>query len=126
MAHFAKIEDGVVVRVIVLSNDDSPDPFPESESKGQNFIKGLGLDGEWKQTSYNNNFRKRFASVGYTYDEARDAFIPPKPYDSWLLNEEKLDWEAPVPYPPRFGGQYKWDEETLSWEAIPFEAFDDR
>lgn len=125
MAHFAKIEDGVVVQVVVVSNDDAPDPFPQSEELGVQFLQKLGLEGEWKQTSYNGNFRVRYASVGYFYDPDRDAYIPPKPYDSWVLNEEKLDWEAPVPYPARFSAQYTWNEETLQWDAIPFEALDD-
>lgn len=116
MAHFANIENNVVTKVIVISNDHAPGEFPESEILGQNFIASLGKAGEWKQTSYNGNFRKHFAGIGFTYDEGRDAFIPPRPFDSWLLNEQTYLWEAPVPM-PLDGQVYNWDESTLSWVA---------
>jgi hypothetical protein len=80
MAHFAKIENGVVEQVIVVSNDDcGGGEFPESEPIGQAFIASLGLTGEWKQTSYNNSIRGRYASIGYTYDADLDEFIAPPP-----------------------------------------------
>jgi hypothetical protein len=79
MAHFAQIVDGIVQQVIVISNDDAPDPFPESEPLGQAFIASLGLGGEWRQTSYNSSFRGAYAGIGYTYDPELDEFIPPEP-----------------------------------------------
>jgi hypothetical protein len=115
MAHFAQInENSIVDQVIVISDDDAPDPFPESETLGQQFIAGLGLDGVWKQTSYNRNFRKHYAGIGHTWDEQRDAFIPPKPFPSWVLDETTCGWAAPVPYPDD-GGRYWWDEDATSW-----------
>ena len=109
MAHFAKIKDGIVEQVIVAE-----DGFVEN------------LDGEWIQTSYNTvggqhpegrPLRKNFAGIGYIYDRDRDAFIPPQPYASWLLNEETCLWDAPVPYPTD-GKDYQWDEATTSWIEI--------
>jgi hypothetical protein len=90
MAHFAKInENKIVEQVIVVSDDDcGGGQYPMSESVGQQFISSLGIPGTWKQTSYNNNFRKNYAGIGYSFDEERDAFIPIKPYDSWILNED--------------------------------------
>jgi hypothetical protein len=79
MAHFAQIQDGIVTQVIVVSNDDAPDPFPESEALGQAFIASLGLGGEWVQTSYHGTFRGCYAGIGYTYDPELDEFIPPEP-----------------------------------------------
>jgi hypothetical protein len=113
MAHFAHIEDGVVTTVIVVSDLDALDPFPESEPLGQAFIASLGLDGMWKQTSYHGNFRGNYAGIGYTFDEQRDAFIPPKPYSSWTLNESTCLWEPPVPYPTE--GEHMWDEDSQTW-----------
>ena len=115
MAHFAKINDNnFVVQIIVVSNADAPDPFPGSEALGQQFIAGLGLGGIWKQTSYNGTFRKNYASIGCVWDEQRDAFIPPQPFPSWVLDEETCNWVAPVPYPDD-GEQYWWDEGAASW-----------
>jgi len=79
MAHFAQVDNGIVQRVIVVSNDDAPDPFPESEALGQAFIASLGLGGEWVQTSYHGTFRGCYAGIGYTYDPELDEFIPPEP-----------------------------------------------
>jgi hypothetical protein len=79
MAHFAQIQDGIVTQVIVISNDDAPDPFPESEALGQAFIASLGLGGQWVQTSYHGTFRGCYAGIGYTYDPDLDEFIPPEP-----------------------------------------------
>ena len=93
MAHFAQLDDtNTVIQVIVISNDDAPGDLPESETLGQAFIATLGLDGVWKQTSYNANFRKNYAGVGYTYDATRDAFIPPKTDGNWVLNETTCQW----------------------------------
>jgi hypothetical protein len=79
MAHFAQVENGIVQQVIVVSNEDAPDPFPESEALGQAFIASLGLGGEWMQTSYNGTFRGCYAGIGYRYDAELDEFIPPEP-----------------------------------------------
>ena len=91
MAHFAKIENNIVTQVIVVSNDDAPGDFPQSEAIGAEFCSNL-LGGKWKQTSYNGNFRVRYAGIGYTYSEEYDAFIPPKPTEDAIFNEETLDW----------------------------------
>lgn len=116
MAHFAEIKDNIVQRVIVISDDKcNGGQFPNSELSGIEFCKKLfGQNTNWKQTSYNSNFRYNFAGAGYTYDEVNDAFISPKPpFDSWSLNDD-FKWEAPVPYPTD-GAFYIWDEDTLSW-----------
>lgn len=117
MAHFAQInENNIVTQVIVVSNDDcGGGDFPDSESVGQQFISDIGLDGLWKQTSYNNNFRKRFAGIGFTYDEERDAFICLPPYPSWVLDENN-NWQAPIPKPEE--GNWEWDEEQGNWREI--------
>ena len=123
MAHFARIDDSNIVRqVIVVSNDDSA-----TEEDGQAFLASIGLAGTWVQTSYNTNgavhalggipFRYNYAGVGYTYDADREAFIPPKPYDSWVLVDETCLWEAPVAMPDD-GNDYTWDEATTSWVAV--------
>ncbi len=117
MAHFAKLdENNVVLEVLVVSNSDCDDlPFPQSELVGVAFLtQWSGGYTNWKQTSYNANFRKNYAGIGYIYDATLDAFIPPKPYPSWLLNTTTCQWEAPVPYPTD-GKRYYWDEATLSW-----------
>ena len=117
MAHFAQLdENNVVLQVIVVSNDEliAPDGS-ESELKGIEFCQSLfGADTQWIQTSYNNNFRCRYAVVGGSYDVTLDAFLYEKPYPSWVLNEQTLDWNAPVPYPSD-GGRYTWDEQSQSW-----------
>lgn len=120
MAHFAQLDEhNIVLQVIVVNNETIEDlPFPESEPIGVAFCQSLfGADTVWKQTSYNNNFRVRYAGIGYIYDSTLDAFIPPKPYPSWLLNTTTCDWQAPVPYPTD-GNRYKWDETTQSWELM--------
>ena len=119
MAHFAKIDENKIVQqVIVVNNSDCGDlEFPESETIGQSFINSIGLNGVWKQTSYNGNFRKNYAGMGYTYDESRNAFIPVKPYPSYILNEDTCQWESPIPRPndDKF---YDWDEENLTWKEL--------
>lgn len=124
MAHFANIDaDSVVTNVIVISNSDAPDPAPTlSEELGIEFIttpvpNGLGLEGNWVQTSYHGAFRKQFAGSGFTYDPTADVFIAPQPYPSWTLDANH-DWQPPIPYPTD-GGMYVWDETTLSWVEIP-------
>lgn len=106
MSHFAEIdENNIVIRVLVGDND-----FP---NEGYDwFVENLG--GTWIQTSYNANFRKHFAGVGFTYDLERDAFIPPKPFESWVLDEDTCIWVAPTPYPTD-EKIYYWDEPSLSW-----------
>ncbi len=117
MAHFAQLENNVVKQVIVVSNQDILDENgQESEQKGIDFCSNL-LGGTWKQTSYNAKIRKNYAGIGYTYDEGRDAFIPPKPFNSWLLDENTCQWKAPVDYPTD-GGRYTWNEATTSWDAV--------
>ena len=118
MAHFAKLdENNVVLQVIVINNIELLQDGVESEAKGIQFlIDWSGGYTNWKQTSYNKRIRKNYAGVGYTYDSARDSFIPPKPFPSWVLNEETCLWDAPVAMPAD-GQRYYWDESTLSWVA---------
>lgn len=115
MAHFAEIGlNNTVLQVIVVHNNELLDENGiEREEKGINFCRNL-FGGTWLQTSYNANFRKNYAGVGFTYDSSRDAFIPPKPYTSWLLDENTCQWQAPIPYPTD-GNLYTWNEETTSW-----------
>ena len=114
MAHFAKIKNGLVKQVIVVNNADTANAEGvEMESIGAAFCERL-LGGDWKQTSYNGNIRKNYAGIGYTFDAMRDAFIAPKPYLSWVLNEQTCQWEAPV-HMPTDGKMYSWDESTLNW-----------
>jgi len=120
MAHYAKIESGLVNQVIVVNNEVLlDDSNVEQESLGLAFIQTLNNDTDsvWVQTSYNSNFRKNYAGIGHTYDETRDAFYAPQPYPSWTLNETTCHWEAPTPYPDD-GVPYTWDEDTLSWNGI--------
>jgi hypothetical protein len=120
MAHFAQLdENNIVTQVIVVSNDDIKDSEGnESELTGIAFCKSLlGPNTIWKQTSYNANIRKNYAGIGFTYDETRDAFIAPKPYNSWILNETTCRWEAPVAY-PNDGNMYAWDEIAIRWDAV--------
>jgi hypothetical protein len=117
MAHFAKLGPGnVVEQVIVVDNKDTADAAGiEKEYIGAAFCERL-LGGRWVQTSYNGKIRKNYAGQGYTFDEGRDAFIPPKPFASWVLNEETCQWKAPVDMPTD-GQMYSWDEATTSWVA---------
>ena len=121
MAHFAEVDNSnVVVRVLVVGDDQ--------EERGQEFLANdLGLGGTWLKTSYNTQggvhtlggtpFRKNYAGIGYTYDSVRDAFIPPKPFNSWTLDEETCLWEAPVAYPSD-GKLYIWDEDNQEWDEV--------
>jgi len=116
MAHFAEIDNnGIVLRVIVVNNSDILDANGnESEEIGKQFCSQL-LGGNWIQTSYNSNFRKHYAGKGYTFNAERNAFIPPKPFNSWTLDDETCTWNAPSPKP---NGDWYWDEETISWKEI--------
>lgn len=118
MAHFARIdENGVVQQVVVVDNKDTADAFGiEKEHIGAAHLEKV-LGGTWKQTSYNGNMRKNYAGIGYTYDAQRDAFIPPKPFASWILNKNTAQWEAPTPMPTD-GKMYSWDEATTNWIEI--------
>ena len=117
MAHFAKLENNIVTKVIVVSNQDILDENgQENEQKGIDFCSNL-LGGTWIQTSYNGRIRKNYAGIGYTYDETLDAFIAPKPYASWLLNETTAQWKAPVDMPTD-NKRYSWDEDTTSWKEL--------
>ena len=117
MAHFAQLdENNLVTNVIVVDNSDILDGNgDESEAVGIQFCVNL-LGGTWKQTSYNANIRKHYAATGYKYDSTRDAFIPPKTFPSWVLNETTCIWEAPTAYPDD-DKRYYWDEDTTSWVA---------
>lgn len=126
MAHFSKLdENNVVIEVNVVNNEDVQNlDFPSSEQVGIDFlVNTLGLAGTWKQTSYNANFRKNYAGIGYIYHTILDAFIPPQPYPSWVLNESICRWEAPTPLPSDAGTgtppkAYVWDEATTSWVEL--------
>lgn len=115
MAHFAELDqNNVVLRVIVVSNKDTSDANGvEKENIGVAFCERL-FGGKWVQTSYNGNFRKRYAGIGYTYRPDIDAFITTSPYPSWTLNLETAEWEAPVPK-PNDGKYYVWSEEMQAW-----------
>ncbi len=125
MAHFCRLdENNIVTQVIVVANEDTTDTNGvEVEEIGVAFCKKLlGAETNWKQTSYNNNFRVRYAGTGYSYNAELDAFIAPSPFESWVLVEETADWESPVgPAPELTEAQvesrsfYKWDEENLEW-----------
>lgn len=121
MSHFAKVENGIVTQVIVIEQDV--------------IDTGLwGAPASWIQTSYNTGagvhrlggapLRKNYAGVGYTYDSTRDAFIPPQPYHSWLLNEDTAQWQAPVPAPTdsENATHYRWNESLINWEVEPRET----
>jgi hypothetical protein len=118
MAHFAQLdENNIVTQVIVIHNNELIDPntLLESEEIGVAFCKSLyGSDTKWKQTSYNNTIRKNYAGIGFEYNSILDAFISPKPFPSWILNESICQWEAPVPKPTD-DKNYIWDENTISW-----------
>lgn len=118
MAHFAEIDDNnIVLRVIVVDNRVCLNARgEESEMLGATFCQSL-FGGNWKQTSYNGNMRKNYAGIGFKYDLARDAFIPPQPFASWDLNEATCQWEAPVAYPTD-GNRYDWDEANKVWVLV--------
>ena len=119
MAHFAQLDDNnIVTQVIVVNNNELLDENgQESEAKGIAFCQSL-FGGNWKQTSYNANFRKNYAGIGYTYDSIQDAFIPVKPFASWILNEDTCNWYAPVPRPTD-NKLYTWNEDSQQWIEVP-------
>jgi hypothetical protein len=119
MAHFAKIGlNSKVIEVLSVNNEVLLDSNGvEQEDNGIDFLTKLTGYPVWKQTSYNNNFRKNFAGIGMTYDEDRDVFIPKKPFNSWILNEDTCQWEAPVSYPTD-GQRYNWNEENQTWDLL--------
>ena len=117
MAHFAQLENNIVKQVIVVSNQDILDENgQESEQKGIDFCSNL-LGGTWLQTSYNAKIRKNYAGIGYKYDATLDAFIPPKTFASWVLDEAKAQWKAPVDMPTD-DKIYTWNEATTSWVKV--------
>jgi hypothetical protein len=118
MAHFAKLnENNIVIGVHVVVNDVIIVDGVESEQTGIDFLTNLHGHSLWKQTSYNRSFRKNFAGVGYRYDETLDGFVSPKQYNSWILNEETCQWEAPQTYPTD-GKIYTWNENHKEWEEV--------
>jgi hypothetical protein len=120
MAHFAKLdENNVVLEVHVVSNNELLDENgQESEAKGIEFlVNWSGGYTNWKQTSYNGAIRKNYAGIGYTYDATIDAFVPPKPYPSWLLDTNTAQWQAPAPMPTD-GKMYSWDEASQTWVEV--------
>ena len=120
MAYFAKLGTGnIIEKVISINNSVITDSNGiEQEQLGVDFINKLyNTRDVWKQTSYNNNIRKNYAGIGYQYDQQRDAFIAPKPYNSWVLNEDTCRWESPIPY-PQDNNRYNWNEQTKSWDLI--------
>ena len=114
MAHFAKLGIGnIVEKVEVVSND-----IATTEQAGADFLNNLYNTRDiWKQTSYNRNIRKNFAGIGYTYDQERDAFLPPKPFNSWILNDDSCVWEAPISKPDD-DKKYNWNEINQTWDEI--------
>jgi len=110
MAHFVKIENGIVANGVVVHNNELLVDGVEVESKGAEFCTNL-FGGTWIQTSYNNRIRKQYAGVGYAYDAVKDQFVAPQPFASWTLDANN-DWQAPTPKPE---GDYTWDEATLAW-----------
>jgi hypothetical protein len=119
MASFAKIGlNNKVIAVHSVANEVLHDSNGiEREDIGVDFLTKLHGWAIWKQTSYNRNFRKNYAGIGYTYDEDRDAFIPKKPFNSWVLNETTCLWESPIPY-PQDNNRYNWNEQNQSWDLI--------
>jgi hypothetical protein len=121
MSHFAQLDaNNVVLRVVVVDNKDTADANGvEKEHIGAAYLEKL-LGGTWKQTSYSGKIRKNYAGVGYTYRADIDAFVAPKPYPSWVL-DENAQWQAPVPMPDD-GEMYSWDEDAQSWVPNPVEG----
>jgi hypothetical protein len=130
MASFAKLNsENIVTTVVSVVNEVIKDSNGiEQEQLGIDFLNQLyNTNDNWKQTSYNTNggvhinggisFRKNHAGIGFQYDQIRDAFIPPKPYNSWVLNEDTCLWDAPIPKPDN-ENQYTWNESTLSWDLV--------
>ena len=131
MAHFAELESKtdptgftsdthlVVKRVIVISNDDVNANGGDQHANAETFVANLVGDGTWKQTSYNNNFRKQYAGIGFVYNASKNKFLNPQPYASWSLDGSD-DWQAPVTYPAGDQSAYRitWDEDNTRWVAV--------
>ena len=117
MAHFAKLnENNMVLEVNVVSNNALD--VSNEEASGIAFLtEWSGGYSNWKQTSYNGTFRKNYAGIGFYFDEERDAFIAPKPFNSWVLNEETCQWNSPVDH-PNDGKIYRWNEDNISWDEV--------
>lgn len=130
MAHFAKLdENNIVIFVTVGQDEDEGKELELSQRTGDTYRRtsyntrgGVHYDSQTNEPSADQSkaFRKNYAGLGYSYDEARDAFIPPQPFASWVLNEDTCLWDAPVPY-PQDGNIYTWDENTLNWQLVPTE-----
>ena len=120
MAYFAKIGlNYKVLEVLAVDDKDTADENgQEVEQLGIDYLKNLDGYPYWVQTSFNNNIRKNYAGIGFRYDEDLDAFIPPKTFSSWSLNEETCQWEAPTPYPGDADTEYMWDEEVQDWQLL--------
>lgn len=117
MAHFAQIENNVVVDVVVVSNSDIGDlPFPASEPVGIAFLEQILPGKQWKQTSYNGTFRMRYAELGGTYNAEYDAFVSIKPYDDWIFDTDVVNWVPPVPRPS--GGNWEWVQSKHEWVPV--------
>ena len=122
MAYFAKLGTGNIVETVISINNAviTDANGVEQEQLGVDFINKLyNTRDVWKQTSYNKTFRKNYAGIGYSYDQQRDAFIEPKPYNSWILNEDTCNWEAPVTKPTTVledNQYYSWNESIINWE----------
>jgi hypothetical protein len=120
MANFAKLnENNIVIDVVVVNNDVLMVDGEESESAGIKFLTDTLGHSNWKQTSYNNSFRKRYAGIGFIYNSDMDIFYAPKPYQSWKFNHEIKDWEAPIPMPEgEVGYAWRWFEDSQEWIKI--------
>ena len=118
MAHYSFLDENNIVTEVIVGRDEWEvvDGISDWEA-----YYGQKRNQVCKRTSYNGNIRKNYAGIGFTYDEGRDAFIPPKPFDSWLLDEDTCQWTAPIPY-PEDGLMYQWDEEQGDWTPIVFES----
>lgn len=115
MAHYAFLDENNIVTEVIPGKDE----FELIEGLDPETWYGNYRNQVCKRTSYNNNYRKNYAGIGYSYDENRDAFIPPKPFDSWTLNENTCQWDSPKPRPNYIEGtMYGWNETTLDWEII--------
>ena len=122
MAHFAELNSSnEVIRVVVISNDDVADNGGDYSSQAETFVSNLIPHSEngvaWKQTSYNNNQRKQYAGIGFTYDASKNKFILPKPFTSWQLNSND-DWQAPVDRPSDTSKRYVWNETDRRWDEV--------
>jgi hypothetical protein len=118
MAHYAKLdENNIVQQIIVVDNEKEMKNGIEDEMTGIAFCTDLTGHTNWKKTSYNNNIRKRYAAIGYRYNQEKDEFIAPQPFPSWTLDDNS-DWQPPTPK-PQDGNLYFWDESALSWQLVP-------